>query len=133
MEPYTEQELFNLRHVVVEGDTILDRFKCTLICSVNGEEQIVGKRKWKVRDVKGEGYIGFDAFNHCVDNAVTERARITYVGKDYIVLFLRKPAQGNVPVMHRVSLTDNDYTSTIDCGNGVVYKFITTVRAKEVY
>ena len=66
MEPYTENELFNLRHVVVEGDTILDRFKCTLICSVNGQEQIVGKRKWKVRDVKGEGYIGFDAFNHCM-------------------------------------------------------------------
>ena len=61
MEPYTEQELFNLRQVVVEPDTVLDRFKCVLTCTVDGKESIVGKRKWKVAEVKGEGYIGDDA------------------------------------------------------------------------
>lgn len=131
MEPYTEQELFNLRHVVVEPDTELDRFKCTLICSIKGNEEIIGKRKWKVREIKGEGYIGFDAYNHSVPNEITERVRITYVGKDYIVMFLRKPAQGNVPEIHRVSLKDNDYTTEVDAGNGVTYKLVTSVRAKE--
>ncbi len=132
MEPYTEQELFNLRHVVVEPDTLLDRFKCTLVCSINGKEEIIGKRKWKVREVNGEGYIGFDAYNHSVENAITERVRITYVGKDYIVMFLRKPAQGNVPTLHRVSLKDNDFVTSVDTGKGITYKLITTVRAKEI-
>lgn len=132
LEPYTEQELFNLRHVVVEPDTIIDRFKCTLVCSINGKDEIIGKRKWKVKDIKGEGYIGFDAFNHSVENAITQRIRITYVGHDYVCVFVREPARGNVPHLHRVSLKDNDYVTSVDCGNGIVYKLITTVREKEL-
>ena len=133
MEPYTEQELFNLRQVVVEPDTVLDRFKCVLTCTVDGKESIVGKRKWKVAEVKGEGYIGFDAYNHCVPNEITERVRITYVGKDYIVIFFRSPAKGNVPTLYRVALDNNDLVHQIDAGNGVTYRLITTVRAKEAY
>ncbi len=131
LEPYSEQELFNLRNVVVESNTIIDRFKCTLICSINGKEEVIGKRKYKTRDIKGEGYIGFDAFNHSVENSKTKRIRITYVGYDYICVFVREPANGNIPTLYRVSLKDNDFETSVDCGNGIVYKLVTTVREKD--
>lgn len=131
MEPYTEEELFNLRTVEVEAGSEVDRFKCALYAVYeDGTTQLVAKRKWKVREIKGEGYIGFDAYNHFVDYSITERVRITYVGKDYICIFFRCPAQGNIPTLYRVSFVNNDLVHEIDAGK-VKYRLVTTVKPKD--
>lgn len=125
---YTEEELFNSANMIVEDDTIIDRFTCCLVCKVNGSEEVVGKRRFKIKDLKGQGYIGFDAYNHNVKQDITDRIRITYVGKDFIVVFVRCPAQGNVPTMHVVSFDNNNLEIVKDCGNGVTYHLITRVK-----
>ena len=132
MEPYTELELFNLRTVEVEAGTEVDRFKCELFAIyADGTEQMVGKRKYKVREIKGEGYIGFDAYNHYVEYDLTERVRITYVGKDYICLFLRCPAKGNTPTLYRIGFQNNGFAHEIDTGKGVKYRLVVTIKPKD--
>ncbi len=132
LEPYTEEQLFNLRTVEVEAGTEVDRFKCELFAVYeDGREQLVGKRKYKVREIKGEGYIGFDAYNHYVEYGITERVRITYIGKDYVCIFFRCPAQGNVPTLYRVSFKENGLVHEIDSGKGIKYRLVTTIKPKD--
>ncbi len=128
MEKYTEQELFELPNMVVEENTEVFRFNCTLIVSSHGEEERVGKRKFFTKDLIGKGYIGFDAYNHQVKPEMTDRIRITYIGKDYIVLFVRTPMAGNAPTMHKVSFDNNGLQIKKYCGNGVNYTLITTIK-----
>lgn len=128
---YTEKELFELPNMVIADDTEIYRFNCTLLVSTNGQkEERVGKRRFFVEQLRGQGYIGFDAYNHCVDPKITDRIRITYIGKDFLILFVRTPAQGNVPIMHKVSFERNGLEIRKDCGNGVVYTLVTTLKRK---
>lgn len=126
---YTEKELFELPNMVIEPDTEIFRFNCTLLVSYKGQSvERIGKRRYYVNELKGQGYIGFDAYNHCVKHEDTDRVRITYIGKDYLVLFLRAPAKDNVPHMYKVSFEHNGLEIKKDCGNGVIYTLITTIK-----
>lgn len=126
---YTEKELFELPNIIIEDDTEIYRFNCTLVVSTNGYEERVAKRQFYVPQLKKQqGYIGFDAYNHCVNKNITDRIRITYIGKDFLILFSRTPEQGNVPVMHKVTFDNNSLKISKDCGNGVVYTLITTIK-----
>lgn len=128
MELYTKDEMFNLKNVFVTKNTIVDRFSCKLICSVNGVESAVAKRKWNTKDVNGQGYIGFDAYNHYVNQDISQRIRITYVGGDFVNFFVRTPAQGNVPEIIKVNVHEEKLLCQADCGNGVVYKLFAKVK-----
>lgn len=126
---FTEDELFNLPRMVVVPDTEIFRFNCTLLVSYKDQTvERIGKRRYYVEELRGQGYIGFDAYNHCVKAEMTDRIRITYIGKDFLILFVRTPAQGNVPHMHRVDFENNGLEIKKDCGNGVVYTLITTIK-----
>lgn len=125
---YTEAELFNSPNMIVEEDTIIDRFTCCLVCSVSGVEEVIGKRRYKVADLRGQGYIGFDAYNHLIRQENTERIRITYVGKDFITVFIRSPYNGGIPSMHVVSFDNNNLTFVKDAGHNVVYKLIIRIK-----
>lgn len=129
---YSEQELFELPNVIVEPDCEIYRFNCTLLVKTNDQnEERLSKRRYYVRDIKDKGYIGFDAYNHNVDASITDRIRITYVGKDFLILFVRTPAQGNKPIMHKVTFDNNRLEIKKDCGNGVVYTLVTTIKRKD--
>lgn len=123
-----ELELFESPVMIIDDDTIIDRFTCCLVCFVNGTDEVIGKRRFKIRELKGQGYIGFDAYNHLVKAENTERIRITHIGKDYIDVFIRSPYTDNIPSMHRVSFEHNNLTFTKDCKNGVVYKLIIRIK-----
>lgn len=125
----TEKQIFDLPNMVIDDNTEIARFNCTLLVSVRGgEPERVGKRRFYVPELRGQGYIGFDAYNHCVKRDITDRIRITYIGKDFLLMFVRTPAQGNVPTMHKVSFENNGVEIKKDCGNGVVYTLITTIK-----
>lgn len=125
----SEVEMFNLPKMYVAPDTEIFRFNCTLLVSYKDQStERIGKRRYYVNELRGQGYIGFDAYNHCVKQESTDRIRITYIGKDYLILFVRSPAQGNEPHMHRVDFDHNGLEIKKDCGNGVVYTLITTIK-----
>lgn len=129
---YTEKELFELPNMVIADDTEIYRFNCTLLVTTNGANiERVGKRRYFIDELRGQGYIGFDAYNHCVDKEITDRIRITYIGKDFLYIFVRTPAQGNVPHMYKVDFQHNGLEIKKDCGNGVVYTLITTIKHKD--
>lgn len=127
---YTEKELFALPTMVIADDCEIYRFNCTLLVSTNGQpEERVAKRRFYVDQLRGQGYIGFDAYNHFVDPKITDRIRITYIGKDFLYLFIR-PGHDGKPTMHKVSFKDNALALKKDCGNGVVYTLVTTLKHK---
>lgn len=126
---YTEEELFELPKMYVADDTEIFRFNCTLLVSYKGQNvERVGKRRYYVDALRGQGYIGFDAYNHCVKAEMTDRIRITYIGKDFLILFVRAPAQDNIPHMYKVDFEHNGLEIKKDCGNGVIYTLVTTIK-----
>jgi hypothetical protein len=128
---YTEEELFNLPNLVIADPTEIYRFNCTLLVTSHGYEEIVGKRIFYPNQLRGQGYIGFDAYNHCVDPKITDRIRITYIGKDFLIIFLRTPEKGNEPKMYKVTFENNGIKFVKDCGNGVIYTLITTIKKQD--
>ncbi len=124
---YTEQELFELNEMIVEEGTVVDRFSCTLFADINGQEQKIAKRKFHTKDLVGKGYIGFDAYNHNVSQEITDRIRITHIGRDEVTLFVRTPAKGNIPIMHKIKVGGKLIIDK-DTGKGVIYRLVTVVK-----
>jgi hypothetical protein len=126
---YTQEELFNLTTMVIDDHTLVDHITCRLYYELGGAKtEVIGKRKYIVKDLIGKGYIGFDAYNHQLINVEnTERIRINFIGRDFIYVFVRSPYKGNIPTMHKVSFEDNDFEIFQDCGNGVSYHLIISI------